>query len=312
MGRFLLRRLGFMVLALIGATLLVFFVSRVGGRDPRYLYAQEGGYGLSPAMWEELGRRLHLDKPLVVQYLMWLRDVARGDLGESLTDRRPVRDKLGERIPNTVRLALGAWLFATLMGVPLGVLSAVKRGTIWDYLGRAFAMMGQAAPPFWVGLMAIFLFSVKWRLLPTGTMGEGLAIRNYIMPSITLGWLAAAGYLRLTRSAMLEVLDAEFIKLARAKGVSEPLVIWKHAFRNALIPPLTLSALILAGFLAGAVVVETVFSWPGVGRLAYEAVMGDDYALITGCVLVFTAGYLVLNFLVDIAYAYIDPRVRLG
>jgi peptide/nickel transport system permease protein len=312
MGRFLLRRLGFMVLALIGATLLVFFVSRVGGRDPRYLYAQEGGYGLSPAMWEELGRRLHLDKPLVVQYLMWLRDVARGDLGESLTDRRPVRDKLGERIPNTVRLALGAWLFATLMGVPLGVLSAVKRGTIWDYLGRAFAMMGQAAPPFWVGLMAIFLFSVKWRLLPTGTMGEGLAIRNYIMPSITLGWLAAAGYLRLTRSAMLEVLDAEFIKLARAKGVSEPLVIWKHAFRNALIPPLTLSALILAGFLAGAVVVETVFSWPGVGRLAYEAVMGDDYALITGCVLVFTAGYLVLNFLTDIAYAYIDPRVRLG
>jgi peptide/nickel transport system permease protein len=160
--------------------------------------------------------------------------------------------------------------------------------------------------------MAIFLFSVKWRLLPTGTMGEGLAIRNYIMPSITLGWLAAAGYLRLTRSAMLEVLDAEFIKLARAKGVSEPLVIWKHAFRNALIPPLTLSALILAGFLAGAVVVETVFSWPGVGRLAYEAVMGDDYALITGCVLVFTAGYLVLNFLTDIAYAYIDPRVRLG
>jgi peptide/nickel transport system permease protein len=223
-----------------------------------------------------------------------------------------VRDKLVERIPNTVRLALGAWLFATLMGVPLGVLSAVKRGTIWDYLGRAFAMMGQAAPPFWVGLMAIFLFSVKWRLLPTGTMGEGLAIRNYIMPSITLGWLAAAGYLRLTRSAMLEVLDAEFIKLARAKGVSEPLVIWKHAFRNALIPPLTLSALILAGFLAGAVVVETVFSWPGVGRLAYEAVMGDDYALITGCVLVFTAGYLVLNFLTDIAYAYIDPRVRLG
>jgi peptide/nickel transport system permease protein len=312
MGRFLLRRLGFMVLALIGATLFVFFVSRVGGRDPRYLYAQEGGYGLSPAMWEELGRRLHLDKPLVVQYLMWLRDVARGDLGESLTDRRPVRDKLVERIPNTVRLALGAWLFATLMGVPLGVLSAVKRGTIWDYLGRAFAMMGQAAPPFWVGLMAIFLFSVKWRLLPTGTMGEGLAIRNYIMPSITLGWLAAAGYLRLTRSAMLEVLDAEFIKLARAKGVSEPLVIWKHAFRNALIPPLTLSALILAGFLAGAVVVETVFSWPGVGRLAYEAVMGDDYALITGCVLVFTAGYLVLNFLTDIAYAYIDPRVRLG
>ncbi|MCS7207388.1 MAG: ABC transporter permease [Dehalococcoidia bacterium] len=312
MVRFLVRRFIFMILALIGATMLVFFMSRAGGRDPRYLYAQAGGYGLSPAMWEELGRRLHLDKPLIVQYLLWLGDTMRGDLGESLMDRRPVAEKIAERIPNTLRLALAAWLFATFVGVPLGVLSAVKRGTVWDYIARAFAMMGQAAPPFWVGLMAILLFSVQLRLLPTGTMGEGIAIRNYIMPSITLGWLAAAGYLRLTRSAMLEVLDAEFIKLARAKGVSEWMVIWKHAFRNALIPPLTLSAIILAGFLAGAVVVETVFSWPGVGRLAYESVLNDDFPQITACVLVFTAGYLVLNFLTDLAYAVIDPRIRIS
>lgn len=301
-----------MALALVGATMLVFFLSRAGGRDPRYLYAQEGGYGLSPAMWEELGRRLRLDKPLVVQYFLWLWDTVRGNMGESLMDRRPVAQKIRERVPNTLRLGLAAWVFATLVGVPLGVLSAVRRGSIWDYLGRAFAVMGQAAPPFWVGLMAILIFAVKLRVLPSGTMGEGISIKNYIMPSITLGWLAAAGYLRLTRSAMLEVLDSEFIKLARAKGVSETVVIWKHAFRNALIPPLTLSAILLAGFLAGAVVVETVFSWPGVGRLAYEAVLSDDFALITACVLVFTAGYLVLNLLTDLAYAFIDPRIRIG
>lgn len=312
MVRFLVQRLAFMALALVGATLLVFSLSRAGGRDPRFLYAQEGGYGLSPAMWEELGRRLHLDKPLVVQYFLWLGDTLRGNMGESLMDRRPVASKIRERVPNTLRLALAAWIFATVVGVPLGVLSAVRRGSVWDYLARTFALIGQAAPVFWIGLMFILIFAVKLRLLPSGTMGEGISVKHYILPSITLGWLAAAGYLRLTRSAMLEVLDSEFIKLARAKGVPEWQVIWKHAFRNALIPPLTLSAIILAGFLAGAVVTETVFSWPGLGRLAYEAVLSDDYALITAAVLVFTAGYLVLNFLTDLAYAVIDPRIRIG
>jgi peptide/nickel transport system permease protein len=196
------------------------------------------------------------------------------------------------------------------MGIPLGIAAAITRGTAWDKLARGFALLGQAAPPFWIGIMGILLFSVKLRWLPAGTEGEGLAIRNFVLPAVTLGWLAAAGYMRITRSAMLEVLDSEFIKLARAKGVSGWKVIWKHAFRNALIPPLTVSALLLAGFITGAVVVETVFAWPGLGRLAVDAVSNNDYPLMTGTVLVFAAVYLVINLLTDIAYAFIDPRIR--
>lgn len=309
MQRYLLRRVFYSIFALIGATMIVFSLSRVQG-DPRLLYAQEGGYGVSKEMWENLGKRLGLDKPLVLQYFIWFGRVARGDLAESLLGRRPVKDMLRERIPATLRLGLSAWLFATIVGVPLGVLSAVKRATFWDYAGRSFALVGQAAPVFWIGIMGILLFSVRLGWLPSGTQGEGIAIRNYIMPTIALGWLAAASYMRLTRSAMLEVLDSEFVKFARAKGVNGTFVIWKHAFKNALIPPLTLSALLMAGFITGAVVTETVFTWPGMGRLAVEAVYNNDFPVMTGAVLVFAAIYVTINFLTDIAYAYIDPRIR--
>ena len=311
MQRYLLTRFLYSIFALIGATAIVFSLSRLVS-DPRMLYATEG-YGMTPEAWEHLGKKLGLDKPLVVQYFVWLGQIATGDLGVSLQGSAPVKELIGNKIGNTLQLGAAAWLLSTLIGVPLGVLSAVKRGTIFDYLGRGFAALGQAAPPFWIGIMAILFFAVKLGMLPSGTKGDGPSITNiryFIMPAATLAWISSASYLRLTRSAMLEVLDSEYVKFARAKGVSEWKVIWKHAFKNALIPPLTLSALILAGYITGTVVVETVFTWPGLGKLAVDSVQQNDYPTMTGVVLFLAAVYVFVNFLTDMAYGWVDPRVR--
>ena len=311
MQRFILRRFFYMLVTMLCASVLVFALSRLTG-DPRLLYAQEGGYGITPEQWEALGKQLGLDKPYPVQYGNWLVRAFKGDLGRSMLDRKPVTEVVGERIFNTFQLALGAWLFATLVGVPLGVLSAVKRASIWDYFGRSFALLGQTLPVFWIGIMGILIFAVKLGWLPSGTKPDYISVKHFIMPCIALGWFSAAGYMRLTRSAMLDVLDSEYIKLARAKGVSGSLVVWKHAFRNAIIPPLTFSGLILAGFVTGAVVIETVFAWPGLGRMAYTSVTQNDFPVMAGVVLLFTGIFLIVNFLVDVSYAYIDPRIRYG
>ncbi len=309
MYRFIIRRLGYMFLTMVIATLLVFTLSRIVG-DPRLLYVQEGGYGLSEEAWDALGVKLHLDKPVIFQYGYWLGDALRGDLGASMLDRKPVVEILWDASGATLQLAVAGWLFATLLGLPLGVLSAVKRGTVWDYLGRGIALMGQTLPVFWVGIMGILIFSVQLGWLPTGTKPDEFSPKHFIMPAITLGWFSMAGYLRLTRSAMLDVLDSEYVKLARAKGVNANAVIWKHAFRNAIIAPLTFSSLVLAGFITGAIVTETVFSWPGLGRLAFTAVDDNDFPLMVGLMLLFTLMFLVVNLLTDILYAYVDPRIR--
>ena len=220
MYKFLLRRLVFSIFTLIGATIIVFTLSRVVG-DPRLLYAQEGGYGLSDQAWDDLGVMLGLDKPLVVQYFKWLGNVVSGDLGESLLGREEVSKLIRQKVPATLQLGAVSWVIATAIGVPLGVLSAVKRGSFWDYLGRGFALLGQAAPPFWIGIMAILFFSVRLDWLPAGGKpeGQGLAgLKNFILPASTLGLAASASYLRLTRSAMLEILDSEFVKLARPRA----------------------------------------------------------------------------------------------
>jgi len=269
MTRFIIRRVAYMILM----------------GDPRLLYVQEGGYGLSPEAWDALGVKLHLDKPVAVQYLYWLRDAVQLDLGDSMLDRKPVSEILYDALGPTLQLAFFGWIFATAVGIPLGVLSAVKRGSVWDYLGRGIALLGQTLPVFWVGIMGILIFAVQLRWLPVGTMPDEFSFKHFIMPAITLGWFSAAGYLRLTRSAMLDVMDSEYIKLARAKGVNSTMVLWKHAFRNAIIAPLTFSSLVLAGFITGAIVTETVFSWPGLGRLAFTAVDDNDFPLIVGLML---------------------------
>ena len=261
----------------------------------------------SQEQYDAWGERWGLDKPLVVQYGIWLGNALKGDFGESLRELRPVRKVILERIPATLQLAVGAMIFSLVVGVPLGILSAVKRGTGWDYVGRTFALFGQALPPFWLGIMLILLFAVQISWLPTSGRG---GINHYILPSITLGWLTASGILRIVRSAMLEVLGSEYIKLARAKGVSSRSIVWKHALRNAMLAPLTFGGLILAAFFTGAVVTETVFGWPGLGRLAVQSVNNNDFPTMTGVVLVFTVIYLGINTSLDILYAYVDPRIR--
>ena len=309
MGAFLIRRSAFVLIALLGATAVVFGLSRMAG-DPVLLYAKPAGYG-SEDYLDNLRKKLGTDRPLVVQYLRWVWQLAQGDLGRTLLAERPVIDVIQEKIWNTFQLAFAGWAFATIIGVPLGVLSAVKRGTYWDYVGRSIALFGQALPAFWVGVMLVLVFAVYWEIFPAAFKGEGFSPKHFVLPTITIGWGAAAGYLRITRSAMLEVLDSEFVKLARAKGAGSRSVIWKHAFKNALIPPLTLSALLLAGLMNGAVVAEVVFAWPGLGRVALvEAVNNNDFPLLTGAVFIFTIIYLIMNFVADVLYAWADPRIR--
>ena len=303
MARFILIRLLYTVLVVFATSIFVFALAHRSG-DPRELLLTTY---TSQEQWDAWGKRWGLDRPLVVQYGIWLKNAVRGEFGESLRELRPVSTVIKGRIAGTLQLAAGAFLFAMIIGVPFGVLSAVKRGTMLDYVARTFALFGQALPPFWLGIMLILLFAVRIDWLPTSGRG---GISHYILPSITLGWLTASGILRIVRSSMLEVLDSEYIKLARAKGVHPRAVIWKHAFRNALLAPLTFGGLLLAAFITGAVVTETVFGWPGLGRLAVQSVNNNDYPTMTGIVLLFTFTYLGMNLLVDVAYAFIDPRIR--
>jgi len=303
--RFLVRRLIYLVVVILIATVLVFTLSRLSG-DPRALFLSEY---TSQADWDAWGREMGLDKPYVFQYAIWLGKAVRGDFGVSLRDQTPAFGVIVSRIPATLQLALGAFVFALVTGIPLGVLSAVKRGSAWDYIGRIFALLGQSMPAFWLGIMLILVLAVQLDWFPTGRRG---GITHFILPSITLGWGAAAGFVRLIRSSMLEILDSEYIKFARSKGVGGPTIIWKHAFKNAAIAPLTFAGLLLAGLITDAVVTETVFAWPGLGRLGVDAVFNNDFPIMAGVVLIVSVMYVGVNLVVDVAYALIDPRIRYG
>ncbi len=316
MRRYLIRKLIFAIITLLVATMFVFGLSRMAG-DPLLLFAKPGGYGMSPERVEQLSQKLGLDKPLVVQYLVWLGRILTGDFGETIVSETSVRKLIWERVAPTMQLAVASFILAILMGVPLGVVSAVKRGSLSDYVSRTIALIGQAAPIFWVCIMAILLFAVTLDWLPVGTAGPDdvsfwtwTKFKYLIMPAFALGWGPAAALLRLTRSSMLEVLDSEYVTLARAKGTAYRVVVWKHAFRNAILQPLTTSAIILASFVTGAVVVERIFAWPGVGQLMTDAVWNNDFPTLTSTVLVFTAVFVAMNFLADIAYGILNPVIR--
>ena len=303
MAKFFVRRISFAALVLLLISVFVFSLSRASG-DTRHVYLDEYA---TEEMYEAWGVKLGLDKPLYVQYLTWLGDVNVGDFGESLYHKRNPFDLIIERLPATVTLAAIAFCWAILVGIPLGVLSAVKRGSFADYFARGFALLGQAMPVFWVALMAILIFAVELGWLPTSRKG---GLDSYVMPALCLGWLPAAALLRITRGSMLEILDGEFIKLARAKGVAPTAVIWKHAFRNALIAPVTLAAIIIASFLTGTVVIESVFAWPGLGGLSIDAIRNNDFPMMAAIILMFGVFYLTANMLVDLLYMALDPRVR--
>ena len=314
MRKFLIRRAFFTIFTLWGITVMVFGLSRLGP-DPLLMFVRGSSYGLSEETAAAIREKWALDRPLIVQYGVWLGKVFRGDMGESIASGRRVTKIIGETYGNTLQLGVVAWIFATVVGIPLGVLSAVKRGSFLDYGSRSLALLGQATPPFWLALVTILIFSVRLGWLPAATkLPDGSfwdQASHFILPAAVLGFGPLALYLRLTRSAMLEVLDSEYVKLARGKGVSPIVVIWKHAFRNALIQPVTTAALVFASFITGAVFVESVFAWPGLGRLAANATFDNDFPVIAGVVLLFGVMYLALNFLADISYVIIDPRIRL-
>tara|TARA_B100001123_G_scaffold139891_1_gene162579 strand:- start:2814 stop:3677 length:864 start_codon:yes stop_codon:yes gene_type:complete len=284
-------------------SLVIFIMSRVSG-DPRHIYLDDYS---TQEDWDRMGEVLGLDKPYYQQYGLFLKDAFRGDLGESVREARPVIEVVWERLPATLMLGSVAFALSLIIGVPLGILSAIRRGTFLDAFGKLVALIGQSAPPFWLGIMLMFLFAVKLGWLPPYGKQDWNSI---ILPAVTLGWYYAAANLRLVRSAMLDVLDSEYIKLARAKGVNSKSVILKHAFRNALIPPLTFAGVTLGALVTGSLVVETVFAWPGLGRLAIEALFAFDYPLLQGVVITFTLLYVSAAFIVDVMYAYVDPRIR--
>ena len=305
MQRFLLRRLITTLVTLLAVSIIVFAMARVSG-DPRDLLIDDSQVG-DIELFEALGRQLGLDKPYYQQYGIFLKDLLKGDLGQSVKEQRPVVDAIKERIANTLLLGLAAFAFSVLMGVPLGILSSVKRGSILDQLSKVVALIGQSAPSFWLGIMFIFFFAVKLGWTPPSGKQEWNSI---ILPAVTLGWFFVAANLRLVRSAMLDVLDSEYIKLARAKGVSRNSIIWKHALKNALIPPLTFAGVSLGNLVTGSLVTETVFAWPGLGQAAIQAVWNNDYPMLQGVVIIFTLMYVAAALLVDVLYAYIDPRIR--
>ena len=245
MTKFVVRRLIYSVVVVFAIMTFVFFLSRLSG-DPRELYLST--VSVSKDTWESWGREMGLDKPLATQYLIWVGRAVRGDFGNSVRDQVDAKLVVLRRIPATAQLATSAFLLSIVVGLPLGVLSALRRETIWDYGARFFALFGQALPAFWVGIVLVLIFSVELRWLPTGRRGDWT---HYILPSVTLGWYNAAAVARLVRSSMLDVLDSEYVRFARAKGVDGRIVIWKHAFRNSMIPPLTYAGVIFAAFLTG-------------------------------------------------------------
>ena len=313
MRRFLLRRFLFAIISLVGITVVVFGLSRLGP-DPLLVYVPEGGGGLSPETIAALEAKWALDRHPVVQYMIWLRNVVSLDFGTSIATQRPVTDIVKSRVGATVQLGIAAWVVGTLIGIPLGVVSAVKRASVWDYAARFVALIGQATPSFWLAIVLIWVFAIQLSLLPTSGRAVdarfSLQVKHMILPTMALGFEPWAAYLRMTRSSMLEVLDSEYIRLARAKGVTGSVVIWKHAFRNALIQPLTISAVVLASFITGTVFIETVFAWPGLGRLAVTSALDNDFPVVSAVVLLFGVSYVAMNLLADLAYAYVDPRIR--
>ena len=304
MKQFILKRLGYSLVSLFLLSLTIFFFVRVTG-DPATLLVEPGA---SDADIAAIHHQFGLDRPLIVQYVLFMANLARGDLGQSFYYQMPVSELYLSRLPNSLLLAAAAMSFSLLVGIPTGMLAAVRVGTFWDSAGKLFTLLGLSLPSFFVGLLMILFFSVYLGWLPSS--GSGTAL-HLIMPAFALGWYFAAAHMRLMRSSMLEVLGSEYIKLARLKGLPQALVIGKHALKNALTPVLTLAGINLVLMINVAVIVETVFAWPGVGRLLYEGVSFRDFPVVQGVVILGGAMIVVVNLLVDILYAVIDPRIRL-
>lgn len=303
MQRYILRRFAQSVVALLVLSVLIFGMVRLTG-DPTLLLLPEDA---TAADIKHLQHALGLDRPLPVQYWVFVSNAVQGDFGRSIKGQIPVIGIIKERLPHSLRLGAASLLVTLVIALPLGVLAAIRKGTLFDTVAQIVAVLGQSMPMFWVGIVLIQIFAVYLRLLPSGGTGDWT---HYILPAFTLGWWLVAGIMRLLRSSLLEVLDSEFVKLARIKGVSEIRVIWKHALRNALIPVVTLGGIYMAILITAAILVETVFAWPGIGRLVYESIVFRDFPVVQAVVMMTAAFVILTSLLVDILYAYLDPRIR--
>jgi len=313
-GAYLLRRVAIIVPTLLFASILIFGLQQLLPGDPAMVLA---GEERDPAVIAHLRETMHLDRPFPVRYAYWLRGVLHGDFGESLRMQQPVRALIADKLPVTLELAGIAIVIALVIGIPAGVVSAVHRGTGWDYAANAVALWGLSTPNFWLGIMLILLFSVTLGWLPASGYVSPLEnlranLAAMILPAFVLGNAIAAVLMRHTRSAMLQVLSSDYVRTARAKGVRERDVILKHALRNALIPIITLGALEFGTLLSGAVLTEQVFTIPGFGKLIVDAVFNRDYAVVQGVVLFTATAYILLNLVADVLYAVANPRMRLG
>ncbi len=303
MSRFILSRFVQAVICLIFVSVVVFFLARMSG-SPLDVYMSDYS---TPEDRQAMAVSMGLDKPIPVQYLIFVRNAVQGDFGRSTRGNRPALAMVLERFPATFQLGGVAIGLSILLALPVGVLSATRRGTSIDTAARMFAVGGQATPIFWFGLVLMLVFAVWLGVLPSGGSSGP---KSLILPAVAMGWYNVAGIMRITRSSMLDVLDTEYIKLLRAKGLPEWQVIWKHALKNAAIPILTFSVILFVMMLAGAVITETVFSWPGVGRLVIQSVNYRDYPVVQTVVILLSTMYILANLAVDILYAYLNPKIR--
>jgi peptide/nickel transport system permease protein len=302
--KYVIRRLLQAVLVVLGVSLIVFVMIRITPGDPVRTYLGESATDQQVA---EYRHYLGLDEPLPLQYVRFVQRAVSGDLGNSLTYHQPATIVLAEHLPATLQLSFVSLALALLVAIPLGVLSAVRRDSFWDYLGMTLAMLGQSLPAFWLGLVLMLVFAVNLHWLPTSGSG-GLPF--LVLPSVTLGAYMAGLFTRLVRSGLLEVLGEDYVRTARAKGLPDRAVLYGHALRNMAIPLVTVIGLQFGTLLGGAVVVETVFSWPGVGTAAVTAIGARDYALVQAVVLVVSLFFVAVNLTIDLLYAYIDPRIH--
>ena len=303
MLRFVFTRLVQSLIALAMLSVVVFILARFTG-DPLHLILPMSA---TAEDFDNARRYLGLDRPYHEQYLSFVGRALVGDFGTSIRARKPVNELLRDRLPNSLKLACFAMGVTILFAFPLGILAAVHKETAVDRAAQVVAVLGQSLPTFWVAIILVEFVSGRLQWLPAGGMDS---LASYVLPGFTLGWFVVAGMMRLLRSGMLEVLDSEYVKLARVKGVSERRVIWQHALKNALIPVVTFAGIYFSILVTTAIVVETVFAWPGMGRLAYEAITARDFPVIQAVILMFSFVYVLINLLIDIAYSFFDPRIR--
>jgi peptide/nickel transport system permease protein len=294
---------------MLGVSIITFGLINLAPGDPAEVMLRSDRAGFTEAAVDALREELGLNDPLYVQYGRWLWGVLQFDWGESFRTGRPVTEEIFSRLPATLELTGAALVFMVLLAVSAGILSALYRHTFIDHMSRLGALLGASLPGFWLGLMLIYFFSVQWGVLPA--MGRG-GLEHLVLPAVTLGFGMAVVYARILRAGMLDVLGQEYIKVARAKGLKERWVVGRHAFKNALLPTVTLLGMGFGHLLGGAVIVETIFAWPGVGRFAVEAIFNRDFPVIQAYAFFMAAVFVLVNLLVDSSYAFLDPRIRLG